>query len=592
MRPWLRFLTSFLVWASPLRAQELRPAPTASGVAWVRRTLAAMTLERKVAQLITADMSGWYTSTDDPRSAWWISLARDHGVGSFVLYGGTPRDVAAMTNSLQRVSKVPLLMAADFEGGPGQQVSGATEFPANMAFAAAGDTVLMQRAAEIAAFEGRAMGLHLTYSPVVDLSVRPENPVESVRSFGGDLSLLGAMTRAYVRGYHANGMLTTAKHFPGRGDVTLLPGQEAWQWNGKRARDVIAQEFAAFRLAIAAGVDLVMTEHLAVPSVTASQLPASVEPRLARAWLRDSLGFRGLLTSDDLNYPHVMARFGEVEVALRAFEAGHDLLLKVRNPPAVIRAMAQAVRQGRFTMGRVDSAVTRVLTLKARLDLHRGRLVPEGRVADRVGILAHWKVAGEVADRSLTLLRNDGVFPVAPDLQRVVNISIVKGDGDPVAASMGTRLAAAWPDVRSFTFRERMDSVTLAEAADSARMADLVIFSLFVQRDRLGEAAPLRERDLAFIDRVVAGKPKGVVVMSYGNPHHVRKLPSVPAFLVGYGERGWFGNQEIYVGAFLRAVRGQIDLAAHLPVKVSETYPIGFGIQMTRRVAAPPARRR
>ncbi|MBL8980635.1 MAG: glycoside hydrolase family 3 protein [Gemmatimonadetes bacterium] len=569
--------------AVPVPAQELVARPTPAGAAWVRRTLASLTLEQKVAQLITADLQGWYTSTDDPRSSWWVSLARDHGIGSFVFYGGTPRDVAAMTNALQRVAKVPILFAGDFEGGPGQQVNGATEFPANMAFAAANDTALMQRAAEIAAFEGRAMGIHLTYSPVVDIAWRPENPVESVRSFGGDLTVLGAMTRAYVRGYHANGMLTTAKHFPGRGDVSYVPGQQVWQWNGKPTGQVIAQDFAAFKLAIDAGVDLVMTEHLSVPSVTASQLPASVEPRLARAWLRDSLGFRGLLTTDDLNYPHVMERFGETEVALRAFEAGHDVVLKVRNPLSVIRAMSQAVRQGRITTARIDSAVTKVLTLKARLNLHRNRYVPEAQVPDRVGILGHWKVAGEVADRSLTLLRHDGGLPVSPDVKRVVHVSVVKGDGDPVAPSMGTRMATAWPDVRAFIFRERMDSVTLAEATDSVAAADLVIFSLFVQRDRLGEAAPLRERDVAFIERTAAAKPGRVIVMSYGNPHLIRKLPNVPVFLVGYGERGWFGNQEIYVGSFLRAVRGQAEITGRLPVRVSSQYPLGFGVQMVRK---------
>jgi len=121
-----------------------------------------MPLERKVAQLVVAEMQGGYVSSGDPRVQGWTSLARDHGIGSFVFYGGTPRDAAALFNRLQRVAQVPLLITGDFEGGPGQQVSGATEFPANMAFAAVGDDSLVYRATSVAAREGRAMGIHLT----------------------------------------------------------------------------------------------------------------------------------------------------------------------------------------------------------------------------------------------------------------------------------------------------------------------------------------------------------------------------------------------------------------------------------------------
>jgi beta-N-acetylhexosaminidase len=246
--------------------------------AWVAETLAGLPLEKKIGQIVTSDVVGGYIADDDPRLARWLSLARDHGLGMFVFYGGTPRDVAHLLNRLQKAAAIPLLISADFEGGPGQQVTGASEYPANMAFAAAGSEDLMYRAASAAAVEGRAMGIHLTYTPVVDIAWNPDNPAESVRSFGGDLDLLGRMVRAYVRGYHENGMLTSAKHFPGRGDVANMPDKPGWAWIDKPAADVEAQEFRAFKHGIDAGVDFVMTEHIAVPSVTdGSDLPASVE---------------------------------------------------------------------------------------------------------------------------------------------------------------------------------------------------------------------------------------------------------------------------------------------------------------------------
>ena len=549
---------------------------------WADRTLAGLTLERKVGQMICPDIAAGYIAADDPRLAQWKRNARELGVGMMVLYGGTPRDVAHLLNTLQKEAGLPLLMAADFEGGPGQQVAGASEFPANMAFAAAASEDLMVRAGRVGAEEGRAMGIHLTYTPVVDVSMRPDNPAESVRSFGGDLDLLGRMVRAYVKGYNEGGMLTTAKHFPGRGDVALMPGRPDFNYNDKPAASVEAEEFRAFQHAVEAGVTFIMTEHIAVPSVTGgSDLPASVEPKLTTGWIRDKLGFQGLVTTDDLWYPHVAARFGENEVAVLAVEAGHDIVLKPKDPAAAIRALVAAVRSGRIAEDRIDRSVRKLLYWKARLNLHKERFVDEARVAGSVGTAAHLAVVREAADKSLTLLKNDGVLPLAPERlagSKIVNIAVQKADGDPSPAALAGKLAAAFPGIRNFALRPDMDPAYYEKVRQAAEGADLVILSFFLQRNRLGDAAPVREPDLAFIQKLIKTKPGAVVAMSYGNPHLIRKLNDVPAFVVGYGERGWFGNQAVYFDAFIGLLRGEVRPAGRLPVKVSDAYPVGAGL--------------
>ncbi len=560
--------------------QPFVPVPLEEASAWADQTLAGLSLEQKVGQILCSDLIGGYIADGDPRMQQWIRLARDHGLGMFVFYGGTPRDVVRLLNRLQKEARIPILMAADFEGGPGQQVTGASEYPANMAFSAARSEDLVYRAASAAAVEGRAMGIHLTYTPVVDIAWRPENPAEGVRSFGGDLDLLGRMVRAYVRGYHDNGMLTTAKHFPGRGDVERMPAAPDWSWINKPAEAVEAQEFRAFKHAIDAGVDFIMSEHIAVPSVTGgSELPASVEKKLATGWIRDKLGFKGILTTDDLWYDNVVKRFGAEEVAVKAFEAGHDIILKPKDPAATIAALVAAVKSGRISERRVDEAVRKLLVLKARLNLHRNRFVDESRVGEYVGTPAHSAIVQEVADRSLTLLKNDGVLPLAPGRPaRPVHIIVVKSDPDPVPAGLATKLAAAFPGIQSFTFRPDMDPALYGKAWQAASAADLVILSLFVPRTRLGDAAPFRNGDLAFMNKVIAAKPKGVVAMTYGNPHLIRKIPGVGAFLIGYGERGWFGNQTVYFDTFVKVLKGEIRPSGRLPVKVSDQYPIGSGL--------------
>jgi beta-N-acetylhexosaminidase len=547
---------------------------------WVEQVLSELSLEEKIGQLICADITADYIAEDDPRFQNWVRLARDHGIGGFVLYGGTPHDVAHILNRLQKEAELPLLISADFEGGPGQQIKGASEFPANMAFAAAGSEDLMYKAASIGGVEGRAMGIHLTYTPVVDISVRPENPSESVRSFGGDLDLMGRLVKSYVKGYHDSGMLTTAKHFPGRGDIEVFPEFPEFRFINKPADMVENQEFRAFKLAVDAGVDFVMSEHIAVPSMAeGSSLPASVEGRLVTGWLKDKLGFKGVLTTDDLWYDHVIQRFGPVEVALKALEAGHDVLLKPKDPAAVIKGVAEAVTSGRIPESRIEHSVLKILALKARLGLHTNRLVDENRVNTLVGTPTHLAVVQEVADRSVTLLKNEGILPLREtEMENIINICIQKYEDDPSPAELSAKLSAAFPGIRNYILRSDTNPEIHDTILSAASEADLVILSLFVQRTRQVVNAPFRESDLTLLNELFDAGPKSIVAMSYGNPFLIRKIAKVPSFLVGFGERGWYGNQAVYFDSFIKLLKGDLTPQGKLPVKVNDQFPLGFAL--------------
>jgi beta-N-acetylhexosaminidase len=496
---------------------------------WIDATLGHLSLERRIGQMITAEIAGGYLADADPRLGRWIRLAKELGVGGFVIYGGTPRDVARLTNLLQGEAEVPILMSSDFEGGPGQQVAGASEFPGDMAFSAAGSEDLVYRAAGVGAVEGRAMGIHLTYSPVADVTVGAGNPAESVRTFGADVDLLGRMIRAYIRGYQEHGMLTTAKHFPGRGDSRKMPGHPGFAWIDRPAADIEAREMRAFRHAIEGGVSFIMTEHIAVPSVTGgSELPASVEPKLVTGWIRERLGFTGIITSDDLWYDAVVARFGAEDVAVKAVQAGHDVVLKPRDPFAAAARMVRAVKDGEIDEARIDASVRRILAAKARLGLHENRLVDESGVSAAVGSPAH--------------------------------------------------LAAAFPGTRSFTLRPDTGDAVREAAAQAAAASSLAVISLFVPRDRGGDPSSLRDADLALIRRILRDRPGRSIVMSYGNPYHLRRVAEASAFALGYGERGWFGNQAAYFDSFIRLLKGELKPTGRLPVPVDEAYPLGAGL--------------
>lgn len=584
-QPFIEFrsdhLFSRMAWLVLLLCAACAPSGSKTDKAddWARRTLAGLSLERKVAQLVCTEISGNYIADDDPKLKTWITLARDQGIGGFVVYGGTPHSIAILLNRLQHEADIPILISTDFEGGPGQQVTGASEFPSNMAFAAANDQDLMYRAAKIMGVEGRAMGIHLTYTPVADVSLSPDNPQESGRSFGGDIELMGKMLRAYVKGYHESGMLTTAKHFPGRGDMKGGPAYPSFTVLDKGAAALDSNEFRAFRYGVDAGVDFMMTEHIAIPSVTdGSMLPASVEPKLIKGIIREKLGFKGIITSDDLWYDHVIDRFGKEDIAVKALEAGHDVVLKPKDPIAAIAAIVEAVRQGRITMEQIDNSVYKLLYQKAALGLAADRYVVIDSISSRVGTAAHKAIVQEVADRSVTMIRNEGGLPLKTfDPARTVHIVIQKDDEYPNAKGLVKEMTTSFRGMKHFALRPMLATSYYEGVRKAALEADQVILSFFVQRDRHGDPTPLRSEDVLLLNEIIKHKPGKVVAMSFGNPHLIRRIPNVSSFVVGYGEGGFYGNQTVYFSSWVRILNGELVPKGRLPLKVSADYRIGTG---------------
>jgi beta-N-acetylhexosaminidase len=545
---------------------------------WAAEQLARLPLQRKVAQMVWEPVQGAYLAEDDPRLARWTALARD-GIGGFVVYGGTPHDTAALLNRLQRDAALPLLISADFEGGPGQQFEGATEFPANMALAAIGSDDLAFEVGRAGAREGRAIGVHLTYSPVVDGQTRPDNPALGVRSFGGDVSRIGRLASAYIKGYQENGMLATAKHYPGRGDVAQIPATE-FLLNDKPAERIAAEDLAPFKAAIDAGVAFVMSEHIQVPALTnGSDLPASVNRTLATDWLRGRLGFQGVLTTDDLWYLRVTRRFGPVRVAVLAVQAGHDAVLKPADAAATIAGLAAAVRAGEIPEAQIDDSVRRLLYWKARLGLHRSRLVDTARIPAEVGIRSHRELAARIADESLTLLRDGGFLPsTAKKTGRVVHVTIQRRERETAPAEVAARLAAALDVKATFHLGPTTDAAVRATALEAARDADTVVVSVFSPRRVYFDNGALPAPDRAFVETLATIRPKSTIVMSYGNPYAVVDLPGAVSVLTGYGEGGYHGNQLIYADSFVRLLKGEIRPRGRLPVALSPALPAGAGV--------------
>lgn len=573
----------FAAGCAPTPAPAVAPRLAAPDAGWVARTLKSLTLEEKIGQMISLRFQGEFRNADDPSIRDLESLVTRSGIGGLVLFApARVCETAELVNAFQKLAKVPLLMASDFERGAANRVTAATLFPPFMALGATGSEDLAYAMGRSTALEGRAMGIHQTYAPVVDVNVNPDNPIINTRSIGEDPALVARLADAFIRGVQDNGMIATAKHFPGHGDTSqdshsLLPTITADLDRLKRV------ELFPFQAAIDAGVKSVMTAHLAVPALDPTPgLPATLSETIMTGLLRRQMGFRGLIVTDALEMGGVTAAFSTEEAALRAVLAGVDQLLLPPEPAKVIAYLAAAVRDGRVPLSRIDESVRRILEAKASVGLPRNRFVDAAALRRRVAPQASLDLAARMLELSVTLVKNEaGALPLAaaPDKLAVLSLSSDLGDyfsGQPFVGALRSRFpqaAAHYADAD--TGQDRLDEAFAAAAA-----ADTVVVALFSRlSDRKGSVG-LEPRHIGLIERLAA-LPDGptVVAVSFGSPYLLRHFPDVDAYLCLYKD-----NAESQAAA-ARALCGETDIAGRLPVSIPGLYPAGHGLELKRRTS-------
>ncbi|MFQ6110306.1 MAG: glycoside hydrolase family 3 protein, partial [Candidatus Aminicenantales bacterium] len=302
--------------ARPVYKPELSFGPSESR--WVRKLMAKMTLEEKIGQMVVCSYSGRFLNRESDEMKSLESLIRKRKIGGLILFGGHVYETAHLTNRLQNISKFPLLIASDLERGLGTQIEGATQFPPLMALGAIGAEKQAYLMGKVTAEEGRAVGIHLTYAPVVDVNINPENPIINVRSFGEDPEQVSRLAVAFIKGCQENGMMATAKHFPGHGDTdqdshSVLPTVRG---DMDRLEHV---ELYPFRRAVEAGVSVIMTAHLYLPALDPTpHLPATLSRRIISDLLRKKMGFRGLVVTDAMTMGGITTLYSPEEAALKA----------------------------------------------------------------------------------------------------------------------------------------------------------------------------------------------------------------------------------------------------------------------------------
>jgi len=573
--------------STAVRPESSLPRPTDAGqpyssrcasksdAEWADCVLSGMTLRDKAAQMVWPQVFGDYVAADAPQWRKITGWITQQHVGGIIISVGSPLEIAAKLNAMQRMSDLPLVVGSDLEFGAGYRarggyflpngidLGGAVLFPPEMAIGATRDTMLAYEQGRITATEGRALGIHIEFSPILDVNNNPANPVISTRSFGEDPAIVARMGTAFIRGVQEHGMIATGKHFPGHGDTGTNSHLALPVVRVSRAR-LDSVELVPFKAAVKANVGAIMTFHGSMPALDSSGAPGTLSHSVLTTLLRDELHFQGLVVSDAMDMGGVLATYGAVNAAQMAVAAGADVLLQPQDVATTVDAVVAGVTSGRYTEARLDASVRRILATKTRLGLRTRRLVDLDSARAIVGDSANAAVARIAAERSITLVRDSAHQLPLSRLNhgaRILSVTFAHRADLGAGVTFDAELRKTFPALRPEYVNaddERPDFYRLLSIADSA---DVIFVSSYVAHSSTVTTIDAPRPFVDFIEELQRRK-EHPIVMAFGNPYLLQQISDASAYVVAWG--GFPVSQ----GAAARAVLGQIPMSGKLPITI------------------------
>src|SRR5579871_338595 len=590
--PFRRALAAILVstalFAATVRSKTAKPAPAKTipemNNPAVRAWMRTLTLQEKVAQLVVMPVLGEPANVRSAAFRRYQHYVRDLHVGGLIVTGNVqngavrnaePYAMAALLNRLQKISKLPLLVGADFERGASMRVTSTTPWPYAMAFAAAKDLDQVSYEASETARDARALGVNWIFAPVADINNNPDNPIINIRSYGENPAQVSKFVRAYIQGAHSERLspvLVTAKHFPGHGDsaVDSHLGLAAISADRQRLESV---EFEPFRAAIAAGVDSIMTAHIAVPALESENVPATVSSKIITGVLRDELGFHGITITDAMDMQGLTANFSTAEAAVRAIEAGNDVLLMPKRAEDAINGVVGAVQSGRITKQRLDQSVAKVLTAKIQLGLLRKRIVDLDGIADQVDSPESEERAQQVSDHAVTLVNDRKDQLPLRNAESACLITLSENRHGQQGLRLIEEMKKRAPNMTATALDPGMSPADLDQVAQKSAGCGQIIVAAFVSVAAYRCNVALAGSFPDFLNGLLAGKVP-VTLASLGNPYLARNFPNAAAYLTTYSPTP---SSE---ASLAKVLFGEIPLTGRLPITIPGFAKLGDGIQL------------
>lgn len=530
---------------------------------WIEDTIASLPLIEKCSQLVFPWALGNFISEDSIEFNRLIKLVQDLKVGGLIFFSGDILNQAMLTNKMQALAKIPLLIAADFERGLGMRLKDGLEFPYAMAVAATKDLTLAFKLGKAIAKEARAIGVHQNYAPVADLNNNPKNPIINIRAFSENKKTTSDFCSAFIQGTSSERVLSTAKHFPGHGNTHKDSHLEIPIIKGSK-KYLLENELVPFKAAIKAGVQSIMVGHLAVPSIEKNpKITATLSKKIITDFLIKQLGFDGLIMTDAMNMDSVSKNFSAAEATLMAFNAGNDIILFPPDEEIAVDALFIATKRSEISKERIDYSLRKLLSAKRWLKIDEDRIINLNNITKTVSTKEHFSLAQYIADKSITLVKNENnLIPLNEQKHKnIFWIIITEGLGNESEILFQSLLLENFPNAMYAIVHHRTDSESFEKILLAASTVDLIILSSFIRVKAYKGSVSISEKHEKFINKILKLKVPNVLI-SFGNPYLLSVFPKVNAYLCCYGDT------KVSLQATLKALLGKIQAQGKLPIRI------------------------
>ncbi len=537
-----------------------------------------LSLKEKIAQMVMVRIRGDYYHSEHWYRKSLKKWLMDDGIGGVISFGGSIHGSYYNIQQFQKWAKYPLLVAADYERGLGQWMGGGTLFPSNMAIAATDDSSLANEQGRITALEARALGVQVTFSPVMDINNNPANPIINFRSYSDNTETVSKFGTEFIRGAQDNGLIACAKHFPGHGNTatdshTSLPTIEG------RRTELETLELYPFRKAVKAGVKMIMLAHIALPRLDESGDPASHSAAITTDLLRIEMGFDGIIITDGMEMGGLTQMAWAGESAVRAVEAGVDILLLPMDVKHTINSIEKAVQSGRISENRINESVDRIWKMKHDLGLLSGSTQPLfSELESIIGIPEHQKKAREIAKKSITLVKDDNnQLPLHPEkIDSLAHIILSLDDGARgYVKSFSTDISRTHGHVKEIFINDPISELGRQDVLNQMDGIDQIVISLLV-RIRMDKGIATIDSTHSLLLSELQKTGISMVTFSFGSPYlPTYKMLETYVCAFGYGA--------VSIKAASDALWGRSVVNGRLPVDLSPELPRGFGIKKKKR---------
>jgi beta-glucosidase-like glycosyl hydrolase/CubicO group peptidase (beta-lactamase class C family) len=533
---------------------------------WVDSVLSSLSLDEQIAQLL---MIRTYSNKDEAYYMEMEQLVEEHNLGGLCFFQGGPEMQAILTNRYQESARTPLLIAMDAEWGLGMRLDSTFSYPYQMTLGAGHDDTLLYRMGAEIALQLKTLGVHINFAPVVDINNNPDNPVINSRSFGENKFLVAEKASAYMKGMQDNGIIATAKHFPGHGDTDSDSHLTLPVIKHPKAR-LDTLELVPFKELIAQGLKGVMVAHLYIPSLDSTEnRPTTLSRRVVTGLLKEELGFEGLVITDALDMKGVTSHYMPGEIEVKAFQAGNDILLLPQDAEIAIAGIRKAIEKGEIRQEEVTQRCRKILTYKYEAGLNAKKTVELDSLYEKVNKPTNELLARKCYEGSITVVSDENeLIPLRIlDTLNIASISF----GSAELTSFQDMLSNYAP-IRHFNALKSLTKNQTNNLVKNIAGYNLVIAGVHNTSIFPGRDFGISQDNLELLDRL-ADSTKVILVM-FSSPYSLSLLADTAdyaAILIAHQDNKL--SNEIAA----QIIMGSIDAKGRLPVS-SLSYQAGSGL--------------